>query len=204
MNGDEAKTDDVTREFNRQYQVVDQLMSMHSSLRDTYERRAFWLNTCQIGVSLFLCVLAFVGDDAIESVGLESTRTRALLASVATVILLLAITEYRVDWKSRAANHGTAVGRLATLKAVYRRSRATIRRGDGAQWPDIDEQYHRVMGGLPPIPERRFTGLKAAHQFKVLLSKRSSENPAGPNWFLRLVLRLEGMGKELQDWWKGR
>ena len=204
MSDEEGTKTDVVPEFNRQYRVVDQLMSIHSSLRDGYDRRAFVLNTCQVGVSLFLCVLAFVGDEVIESAGFESTSTRLLLASVATLLLLLAITEYRVDWKSRAAIHGTAVGRLAALKAVYRGSRGRIRQGDGEEWSDVDEQYHRVMGRLPPIPERRFAGLKAAHQFKVVLSKRSSANPAGPGWYLGLLLRVEGMWKESRDWWERR
>ena len=88
---------------------------MHSSLRDKYERRAFCLNTCQIGVSLFLCVCAFIGDKVLQSYGLVPGTTRLVLGFSALAILLLSITEFRVDWRSAGSRHAQAAARLAEL-----------------------------------------------------------------------------------------
>ena len=189
-----------TRELERQYRVVDQSLSMHASLRDAYEKRAFWLNTCQIGISLVLCILAFVTDALLEAARYDAARTRFLLGGIATVVLLLSITEFRVDWKSRAANHGEAVKRLGRLKAEYRQVLTDVNGrsdGDGGQ---LEDEYNRTMGRLPPIPEGRFAQLKAAHQFKIALSKRISLNPQAPTWYLRVLLRLEGVLHEDCPW----
>ena len=51
------------KEYERQFRVIDQMLSMHSSFRDRMERRAFWLNTILISLSLLLTVSAFVSDD---------------------------------------------------------------------------------------------------------------------------------------------
>ena len=123
-----------------------------------------------------------------------------LLGSIATVILLLSITEFRVDWKSSAANHEDAVRRLSALKAEYRKRRCAVREGGCDDWARLDRDYHRTMDRVPAIPERAFAGLKAAHQFKVALSKRASKNSLGPAWFMRLVLRWEGIRTEYRDW----
>ena len=123
MSKSKAANTGIAAEFKRQFAVVDQSLSMHASLRDGYEKRAFWLNTSQIGVTLFLCVVSFVGDGVFETLGFDAMRTRILLGCVATVVLLLAITEFRVDWKSRATIHRDAVRILGSLKAEYRKAR---------------------------------------------------------------------------------
>ena len=63
MSEESTKNDSTKWENERQYKLIDQLLSMHASLRDKYGRRAFWLNTAQIGISLILCVFAFVGPN---------------------------------------------------------------------------------------------------------------------------------------------
>ena len=62
------------KENERQYGIIDQMLTMHSSLRDRMERRAFWLNTALIASSLFLTVFAFVGDDLLRALGLDPAR----------------------------------------------------------------------------------------------------------------------------------
>lgn len=193
MSEENTKKDGTKPENERQYGLVDQLLSMHSALRDKYERRAFWLNTALIGISLFLCVFAFVGDDALSSLGHDPAITRLILGFSAVIALLLSITEFRVDWKAIGSRHGEAVDCLAGLKAKYRKAFNESADDDSKKNLRLTSQYDKTMANLPPIPERHFNPLKAAHQFKRILSQRISQNPKAFGWLLWMQLRLEGV-----------
>ena len=189
------RTEDFTiqQENKRQYELVDQLLSMHSSLRDTNEHRAFWLNTIQIGISLFLSVFAFVGDNVLRSLGYDPAMARFILGFSAVIILLLSITEFRVDWRAIGSRHTQAVEHLARLKAKYRKAFSESQGSDSKKNSMLTTQYEKTITNLPPIPERHFNRLKANHQLKRILSRRLSQNPKAPEWFLRIQLRLEGV-----------
>ena len=192
------KTENTTSNFtkeenNRQYDTVNQMLTMHALLRDKYYSRAFWLNTIQIGVSLTLCCFAFVGDNQFLSIGLQPPIFRIFLGLLAIAILLLSITEYRVDWKHKVSEHASAVRHLAGLKAMYRKAYISHMGSDVDANFRLTDHYERTMTLLPPVPEKFFNQLKAVHQFKGLLSRRLSQNPKAPEWFIRIQLRLEGI-----------
>ena len=178
----------------RQYRVVNQLLSMHSMLRDEYARRAFFLNTAQIGVSLPLCAFSFVDDRVLRTLGADPSVSRVVVGSAALALLLLAITEFRVDWRGVAARHSDAVTRLARLKAQYRSAQARDVSGEEER---LTGEYVATMELLPAVPERRFNRLKARHQFKVALSRQIDANPLAFQWFLWWQLRLSGLGRAL-------
>lgn len=187
----------IKEENERQYGVVDQMLSMHSSLRDLMQRRAFWLNTALVGFSLFLTVFVFVGDDVLRSFGMDPARARFVLGLVAVLVLICSITESRVDWRSVAGRHGEAASRLATLKAKYRKSFAETGGNDPDENSILTYEYNSVMSCLPAIPDRWFNTLKAEHQFKRVLSERISRFPKTPRWFLWLQLKAEGIREAL-------
>ena len=193
MSEEKTENKNTKQENERQYKLVDQLLSMHSLLGQKYERRALWLNTAQMGISLFLCVFAFVGDDLLRSLGYHPPMARFVLGFSAVVVLMLSITEFRVNWKAVGSRHDNAVGCLSTLKAKYRRAFNESAGSDSKKNTRLTAEYQKTMAILPPIPERHFTQLKAAHQFKRILSLKLSQNPKAPEWFLRIQLRLEGM-----------
>jgi hypothetical protein len=184
-------------ENERQYGVIDQMLTMHSLFRDRMERRAFWLNTALIASSLFLTVFAFVGDDLLRSLSLDPAMTRFVLGLVAVLVLICSITEFRVDWRSVAGRHAEAVSRLATLKAKYRNSYIETGGDDPEKNAILTSEYDNIMNSLSAIPDRWFNALKAEHRFKRLLSERISRCPKTPRWFLRLQLRIEGIREAL-------
>lgn len=193
-----------TKEENeRQYRVVDQMLTMHSSFRDRMDRRAFLLNTALVACSLFLTVLAFVGDDLLQALGYYPTMTRFVLGLGGVVVLIFSITEFRVDWRSVAGRHAEAVSRLADLKAKYRKYFAETGGQDDKKNNRLTSEYERMITSLPPIPDRWLNVLKAEHCFKRLLSERISQYPKTPSWFLRLQLRMEGI-REARGFGKGR
>ena len=193
MSEEQKKNNTAIHENERQYELIDQFLSMHSTLRDRYGRRSFLLNTTLIGISLFLCVFAFVGDDILKSLNYHPPMTRFVLGFSAVIVLLLSITEYRVDWRAIGARHIEAVKCLAELKAKYRKAFNESTGNDYKKNSRLTTEYDKTMANLPPIPERNFNQLKASHQYKRILSQRLSKNPKAPAWFLRAQLRLEGI-----------
>ena len=173
MNEESTDAYSTKEENQRQYKLIDQLLSMHSSLRDRFERRAFWLNTLQIGVSLFLSVYAFVPDDAIRMLGFDPSKGRYFLGTLAVIVLLISITEFRVDWKAVGSRHSEAARHLAELKAKYRKAYSESAGEDSEKNSRLSADYDRLMALVPPIPEQYFIRLKASHRFKVLLRRQS-------------------------------
>lgn len=185
-------------ENERQYRVIDQMLTMHSLLRDRMEQRAFWLNTALIASSLFLTVFTFVGDDVLRALNLDPALTRFILGLVAVVVLICSITEFRVDWRSVAGRHAEAVSRLARMKAKYRQSFTDTGGNDPLMNTLLTSECDNMMSNISTIPDRWFNVLKAEHQFKRLLSERISQCPRTPIWFLKLHLRIEGIKETLQ------
>lgn len=189
----------TTKEENeRQYRVIDQMLTMHSLLRDRMERRAFWLNTALIASSLFLTVFTFVGDDVLRALNLDPALTRFVLGLVAVVVLICSITEFRVDWRSVAGRHAEAVSRLARMKAKYRQSFTDTGGNDPLMNTILTSECDNMMSNISTIPDRWFNVLKAEHQFKRLLSERISQCPRTPILFLRFQLLIEGIKDTLQ------
>ena len=171
---------------------------MHAVLRDRYERRALWLSTALVGVSLFLSIFAFVSDDLLRTLGYEAPMARFVLGVASVSVLLLSITEFRVDWKASALRHREAAERLARLKGRYRRVIAETEEREDVGYAELAVEYYRTMVSLGPIPERLFTRLKANHEFKKALSRRLDSNPGAPWWLVWARLRIEGTWRVLR------
>lgn len=162
------------------------------------ERRAFWLNTALIAVSLFLTVVAFVGDDLLRALSLDPIMARFVLGMAAVCVLVGSITEFRVNWGAMGGRHSEAASKLSELKAKYRKAYAETNGTDSDTNKNVTVEYERIMNSLPTIPDRWFNALKAEHQFKRLLSQRISQFPKTPIWFLKVQLRMEGIGEAVR------
>lgn len=183
----------VNSEVERQYRVVDQLVSMHSMLRDRYSRLALALNTLLVVVSFALCVMTFVGDEVLKDAGQNPPFARLVFGLVAAVILALAITEFRVDWRARSALHADAAKRLSEVKGEYRRVRADSVHVATGETRRLSRLYETTLQDVVEVPERMFNRLKVKHVFKRILSEETSAYPKAPHWFLWMRLRWEGI-----------
>jgi len=193
MSHNASRETNNKQENQRQYETIDQSLTMHSALRDMYARRAFWLNTIQIGTSLVLCVFALAGDAVFVELGFVPELARFGLGLCSVIVLLISITEFRVDWKTIGSLHAQAARDLAKIKVQYRRVYNSTLGRDSKSNALLTTQYERTVVSLPPIPEKHFSQLKARHQFKRILSQRLSNNPKSYGWFLRIQLRWEGI-----------
>jgi len=179
-------------ENERQFRVLDQMLSMHASLRDNYARWAFVLNISLIAISIILCAFVFASDNVLATIGLKPEAAHVGLGLVSVAVLILSIVEFRVDWKNISSRHAEAAKQLANLKGKYRRLYSETEGKDSKKNERLSSEYERVMRTITSIPDRKFNCLKAKHNFKKLLSQQINLYPKTPCWYLRLKLRYEG------------
>jgi hypothetical protein len=180
-------------ENERQYRIIDQLMTSHAVLRDRYARRAKLLNVSLLSFAIALNGFVFASDDFLKLLfpG-HAVAAKIALGIISIALLILSIVELRVDWEGQSQSHSEAVARLSRLKAKYREAHAskTTNRFD-----ELTRDYASTMEALPPIPERSFTRLKARHEFKRLLSQEISKHPGLPSVLLSIRLRWNAWRK---------
>ena len=142
------------------------MTTMHSLLAERYR---FWgkiLTVALILLSVAGATMAFAsGIDTVRIFGLSAQRT-TWLGWLALAVILVVLVEMVFDLRGRGVSHSDAVRKLATLMSEYRASTASST--DAHEQERLTSLYQFVMDGLPPIPERQFNPLKAAHLKKEI------------------------------------
>jgi len=182
----------MAEEVNRKARVVDQMLSMHSALRDRYARRAKLLTVAILGCSVVLCTITFLPDDALKPLGVSAVANRFIIGGFASLVFFLSILELCVRWQATSAHYGEAAEKLAKLKLRYRDA-LSGEKVDSGTCNILTEEFERCMEKLAPIPDKLFPSLKSYHLRKVRLSQMIDSNPGCPLWFLRLRLLWKGV-----------
>jgi hypothetical protein len=174
-------------ENERQYRIIDQLLTAHAVLRDRYARRARLLSVFALAVSVALNGFVFANEEVLKFIfwgHVEAAKVGLGLVSIA--LLVFAVIEFRVNWEGTSESHSEAVTRLGRLKAKFREAPADP--SDDC-WLRLSAEYATTMQELPPIPESSFAHLKALHEHKRALSREISNNPGVPSGLLSIRLR---------------
>lgn len=182
-------------ESDRQYDLIDQLMSMHAFLRDKFKKRALILNIGLLVASVFLCALVFADNSVLILFGVTTNKAKMGLGFLSIICFAISLIEYRVDWKGQAALHSDAVSKLAMLKADFRESYANFKRENEGENKLLSQKYNDTMNIIISIPESLFVNLKSRHLSKKLLSQKVNECPGAPIFLLRLTLWCSGVHK---------
>ena len=161
MSEENQGNDGTKKENERQYELIDQLLSMHSSLRDKYERRAFLLNTALIGISLFLSVFAFIEDEVLESLGYCPPMARFFFGFSAVIVLICLLPNSGLIGEQWEQSHAEAVRHLAELKGRYRKTFNESAGNDSKRNSRLTTEYQKTMTILPQIPDRRFNPIES-------------------------------------------
>src|SRR5713101_5413522 len=164
-------------ELSRKFRVLDQTLSMHTSLRDRYGRRALIVDLSLLACSVVFCASAFAGDNVLSRFGTTPENVRYLLRAFSVLAFMLSILSLRIDWKGRSASHRDAASKMSSAVASFSK-----RRGIDGGWPpessaELCRVYWEAMHNSVPIPEGLFVKLKARHLRKVELSRMLSLNP---------------------------
>lgn len=179
--GQASQADDA-EELDREFRVIDQMLSMHSALRDRYRRRRTALVLLTMALAILGAGFAFATDKPkITILGVEATRDK-WLGVVSLIVLLLGVVDLVTDWSMRARGYGEAAKRLGNLKLKMRACQLA-----GYQRQAVDRlraAYDELAPELPPIPERQFAILKARHLRKVEMSRQLSAHPGSAVWLV--------------------
>jgi hypothetical protein len=170
----------MIEETARLRRVVDMMLTMHSVLRDRYERRARLLDVSMLSVSVILCALAFADERLARYLALPAGVARDVVPAAVVLVFAFSVVSLRVDWKQLGSVHARACEVLARLKAELRSEPA-----------DLDTLRRNVSAALvevPPIPESAFVALKAVHFRKLEVSKALSVSPGCPLFFVRILV----------------
>ncbi len=191
-------TDLAKPDFERRRRILDMMLTMHSVLRDRYERRSTGLTLLVMGLSILATGVAFISDSAIVTIGPITARVQVWVGMLTCVIFLLSIVELLVEWRRRAWAHGEAARNLGDLKAQFRH----VHPEGGVVHSEVDllGEYDETMDALNalrvPIPEAKFNRLKARHLRKVEISRRISAQPQRPAFLHRIDLFRQGLQRQ--------
>lgn len=162
-------------ELGRQRRLIDQTLTMQAKLRDRDRTFATVLVCTILVASLIGVAFAFAGSGfKITLFGLQADRA-TWLGWFAVGTAALTLVELVLDRRGAAQLRSDAVRSLSILKAEYRVPPAAGE--EVATVARMSERYAQVMESIPPVPERSFNRLKAAHLRKVEISKLLSNYP---------------------------
>lgn len=167
--------DSARTEINRQRRLVDQSISMQSTLRD-WDRIFGTSLVCVVLItSLIGVAFAFAGGGQTVSIlGLHAQRT-TWLGWLAVFTFALTLFQLVLDPGGSGRRWAHAVQALATLKGEYR---TAVPIGQAQEATErLSQQYEAVMRSIPEVPNLLFNRLKAAHLRKVEISKILSSQP---------------------------
>lgn len=182
----------VSSEIQRQQRVINQMTTMHSLLSERYRFRGKVLEVVLILLSVGGATMAFAsGTDVVSILGVDAQRT-TWLGWLALAVVLVVLIELVFNLSEKGESHADAVRRLAALMSEYRVS--TVSDADTRELERLTSLYQFVMDGLPPIPERQFNRLKAAHLQKVAISRYLSAHPGTSERRARRAVREKREG----------
>jgi hypothetical protein len=164
-------------ENERQYRLIDQLLTAHAKLRDRFSRRCRVLNILLLALAIILNAFVFASDDSLQVLFGRPAEAKVWIGVVSVILLILVVVQFLVDWEGRSRSHREAVQRLGQLKASYREAH-----GSDEKYEQLTREYALTMEMLPPIPEKSFNKLKADHKFKRLVSRELDAHPGIPAW----------------------
>lgn len=175
-------------ELEHHYRVIDMMLTMHSTLRDRYQRRALLVDLVLLCSSVILCAAVFIDPNVLKSLNIDPQMSQIAIGICSVLVFLISVVELRVDWKEKAERHSQANDTLGRLKAECRE---LLKSEDQPDPQRVREQCHAcawALNNLPKIPEAEFHRLKALHKRKIELSKMIDAYPGSPLLMLRLLL----------------
>lgn len=176
-------------EHDREYRVIDQMISMHAVIAQAKKSQALLLSVGLLFTSAIICGFTFADDATLGSLGIGPGRARLVIGLSSLAVFGFSIVELRVDWGGIARAHTDAAKRLSQLKAKYRHAEASQEPDSQALWLALSNEYTDTLASIAEVPEKSFSKLKAHHHFKRELSRTIDRHPGVPVLVIALCLR---------------
>jgi hypothetical protein len=175
-------------ELSRKLRVLGQTLSMHTTLRDRYARRALILDLLLLTSSVVFCASAFASDEALSHLGSTPSHVKYVIRVFSVIAFTLSVLSLRIDWKGKSTQHHDAAAKMARAIAIFRRHRQPSGIWEPHCETELDVAYWEAMHNSAPVPEATFVKLKARHLRKVELSRMLDSNPGCPVFVLQVML----------------
>lgn len=186
------------RENERQYRVLNQMLTAHSTLRDRFARRSKALRICLFCSAIAVSGFAFADEKLFQHVGMTPEAVKLAVGVTSLFVLALSVVELLVGWERTAALHEEATRRLSALKLRYRQAHTkyggkNVRVNEG-----LTKEWGRLNENLPSINDQQFLRLKHRHQIKRQLSELAEQNRQVPYLFLVLYFYASGIWRTIK------
>jgi hypothetical protein len=186
-------------EHEREYRVVDQMISMHADIAQTKKSQALMLSVGLLFSSAIICGFIFVDDAILNSIGIGPARAHLLIGLASLTIFGLSIVDLRVDWGGVGRAHADAAKRLSQLKAKYRHAIASQDPDKQTLWLALSNEYTDTLSSVAAVPEKSFVRLKGRHHFKRELSRTIDKHPGVPVLLVACCLRCRATWNYLRS-----
>lgn len=180
---------DVTREVARIERVSDMLCTGHAHLRDTYYRRALFLELVILGASTWLLALTFVEPRINARLTPFNLDPQMWTGIIGITVFFLTLIQIKNDWKGRSDAHRRTADLYAEVK---REARCQLSLGlTDEAFRKIVARYDLANATGIPMPESQFLRQKRRHKIKVALSQYLDQHPGAwlPAVYLRMWIR---------------
>ena len=187
------------KELDRKFRVLQQILGIHSELRDRYKKRALLSEITLLGCSVVFCTTVFAGDDFFQNFGIQPSVGNLLLGFASVLAFFTSLVLLLIDLKGNAARHGDAADKWTSALSLFRETRQE----DGT-WADsresaLNKAYWDADHNSVKIPDRQFNSLKARYLLKVEMSRLQSTYPGCPRLILWCIVRFLGSYRAIHD-----
>lgn len=184
-------------ELRHHKRIADMMLTMHSALRDMYERRLLIVECLLLIASVVVVTRLFLDENFFLSLGIKYVIVERCARLAAILLFTLTILILKIDWRGKGAAHKQAADSLGRMKSDIKSLLSTSGAGE-AQVNELCKICRGTLNSLVKIPENRFIGLKALHRKKVLVSKLLDRFPTTPIVCLRLSIWRHGLGRRIE------
>lgn len=187
------------KEIERQYRVLQQTLSMHCSLRDSYQFRSTSSQIIILISSAIICATTFASDDLYITLGLSPNKGSIFMGIAGVLAFAFSLALLVLDWAGQAAKHSDAAKRYTSVLEKFRTTRLNDSNWPEDQWISLSEAYWEANNESIEIPGKLFNKLKAEHLRKCNISQMKSKYPGCPRIILWVILRVKHTMDALKD-----
>ena len=177
------------------------MITMHSILRDSYSRRATFLDFVIFFSSIIIAALTFLDPGILEGVSWSSDYTRVAIGLLAVVTFFASLVAWRVNWKGKADAHDRAASAYDMIKFRFREIDPET---DVREIERTIMLYEETSRSAISVPESQFLSLKSRYLAKVRLSRILDRAPTAFLPLVALTLRLRHTIRAIRGQSEGR
>lgn len=180
-----------TKALERFDRIIDMMRTMHSILRDRFQRYSLAVDMMILAGSVVLCATVFLDPVILNKLKIDPGFSRIILGGTSVLIFLLSLVQLKVNWKQKSEMFGKSVETLCKLKSecdtMLKMSPLPAEEVILGQCKTCGE----TLAKLPKIRDRSFNSLKSKHKRKIELSKYIDTRPESPYWLTRLFFEFK-------------